>query len=246
MESKIISTGYTGKIKTGSQKPKKKFDTPKPKVSNLETLEKKPRKRKDDIKQPKTFEKWNKENFLKEPPKDTMWIHSIEQDISKKKEQLSWRKVTKKSQRSFSKNKEREYLSSKPRFDKDTEVGRGPFSNTFEKKSYIESNEKWSSWDPKSKKPGTGFEKSKTGYKGVWAPWDRSAEPKKSTRTWDDDSKKSTKTYDEKPKKSFPKPSFEKKIEKSIPTKSVYIAPKPTWEKETDTRDKKKIKDPTK
>ncbi len=242
METKIISTEYTGKIKTGSPKPKKKYDTPKPKISTPESMEKKPRKRKDDIKQPKTFEKWNKETFTKDP----IWAHQREQNISEKKEQLSWRKVTKKSQRSFSKNKEREYLSSKPRFEKDTEVGRGSFSNTFEKKTYGEPNEKWSGWNPKSKKPDTGFEKSKTGYKGVWALWDRSAEPKKSTRTWDDDSKKSRKTYDEKSKKSFPKPSFEKKIEKSIPTKSVYIAPKPTWEKETDTRDKKKIKDPTK
>ena len=134
METKIISTEYTGKIKTGSPKPKKKYDTPKPKVSTPESMEKKPRKRKDDTKPSKTFEKWNKETFTKDP----IWAHQREQNISEKKEQLSWRKVTKKSQRSFSKNKEREYLSSKPRFEKDTEVGRGSFSNTFEKKTYGE------------------------------------------------------------------------------------------------------------
>lgn len=270
MENKTQSTGYTGKIKTGSQRAKKKFDTPKTIVTITEYAEKKPRKSKNPTRSNLSHTRWNDENlsqlwsetnnpssfhqhqseipkWIKESSKEKPVRKSSQKEESQVVEsKLQWRKVSKKSQRSFSKNKEREYLSSKPWFEKDTEIARGPFSNTFEKKSYNELGAKQSSWNTKSKKPGTGFEKSKTGYKGVETPWNKSTAPKKSTRTWDDDSKKSTKNYDEKQKKSFPKSSFEKKTEKPTLNKPTYTAPKRTWEKETDSRDKKKIKDPTK
>jgi len=47
MNTQKLSAGYTGKIKTGSPKPKKKFDTPKPKMATPGSEIKKPRKRKD-------------------------------------------------------------------------------------------------------------------------------------------------------------------------------------------------------
>lgn len=46
--------------------------------------------------------------------------------------------------------------------------------------------------------------------------------------------------------KQFPKPNFEKGKIKTEDKKTKYTPPKPTWEKEKEIIDKKKLIDPTK
>lgn len=178
------------------------------------------------------------------------WIKESSEKKASRKEweesKLQWRKETKKSQRSFSKNKERDYTASKSKYDTTDEKSRKPFWNAFEKKtqrdpSRMTETERKSSWDKNSVKPGTGFEKSKTGYKGVGSAWDKSTTPIKTTRKWDmpnEIGKKET--------KQFPKPNFEKGKAKTEDKKTKYTPPKPTWEKESEVIDKKKLIDPTK
>lgn len=253
MNTQKISAGYTGKIKTGSPKPKKKFDTPKPKIATLESEVKKPRKRKDTVTSDKKARAstqdevptWIQESSKEKPSQKS----EIATSIRKWESKLQWRKETKKSQRSFSKNKERDYVASKPRYETDDTVSRKPFGNTFEKKQPTEGNERKSSWDKNSVKPGTGFKKSKTGYKWIESTWNKSDTPRVSTRTWDDE-RKNSKPEKKEERKSFPKPSFEKETPKSKEKKEYkkerYIAPKPTWEKEIKKEEKRNIKDPTK
>ncbi len=196
---------------------------------------------------------------------------------------LQWRKETKKSQRSFSKNKERDYVASKPKDEK----SRKPFWNTFEKtpqrdpsrmteteKKSSEWNERKSSWDKNSVKPGTGFEKSKTWYKWVGSAWDKSTAPRVITRKWDTDTEKTAKTKSEgktwgyqwknpswgkaqnpdapnrefqsENKKNYLKPNFKKDTVKTETKQEKYTPPKPTWEKDATKIDKKKLIDPTK
>ena len=47
MDNKTLSTRYTGKIKTGSQRTKKEYDIPTPKLPVSVDVEKKPRKSKN-------------------------------------------------------------------------------------------------------------------------------------------------------------------------------------------------------
>ncbi len=185
-----------------------------------------------------TIPAWVRESSEKKP-KRAEWAES----------KLQWRKETKKSQRSFSKNKERDYSATKPRDESAPSDARGGFRNTFDKAATYEWESRKSSWDPKSKKPGTGFEKSKTGYKWVGSAWDKSTTPRVSTRTWDDVGDKRAKAADT-PKRAYSKSESTKtiptKIAKEEYKKPKYIAPKPTWEKETEIIDKKKLIDPTK
>ncbi len=271
MDNKTLSTRYTGKIKTGSQRTKKEYDIPNPKLPVSVDVEKKPRKSKNPTQSNLSLHRWNDEhlskwwsekdiplsisqnqaeipNWIKESSKKKPVSKSNPREESKAGEsKLQWRKVSKKSQRSFSKNKERVYLLSKQESEKNLESPRGPFSKTFDKKSYTESSEQWSSWDTKPRKQSTGFEKSKTGYKGIWNPWNNSWIPKKSTRNWDDDSKHISNSPKEKLEKSYPEgKNAQNQSKKETNKKTKYITPKPSWEKEIDSRDNKKIKDPTK
>lgn len=246
-KSTIGLGGYGWKAKTGT--PKTKLKSPKVKIAKpvIAIEDKKPRKSKErmdrvpsnstestrDITKNKdvTIPTWIKESSEKKPARKE-WEES----------KLQWRKETKKSQRSFSKNKERDYVASKPKYEVSDEKSRKPFWNTFEKKQSVEPSERKSSWDKNSIKPGTGFEKSKTGYKWVGSAWDKSAAPIKTTRKWDmpnEIGKKET--------KQFPKPSFKKdKAQELLDKKPKYTPPKPTWEKEKEIIDKKKLIDPTK
>ena len=263
MEAKKSVLAYSGKMKTGSTKSKLK--APKPKAEKVKkpvttTEDKKPRKSKDrmdrvvsarepaqDFAKPKNWNDaipaWVRESSEKKP-KRAEWAES----------KLQWRKETKKSQRSFSKNKERDYSETKPKRESAPSDARGGFHNTFDKAATYEWETRKSSWDPKSKKPGTGFEKSKTGYKGVGSAWDKSTTPRVATRTWDDVGDKPAKSPDT-PKRAYTKSASAKsETAKTTPTKVAkeeykkpkYIAPKPTWEKETEVIDKKKLVDPTK
>lgn len=188
---------------------------------------------------------WVKESSEQKPTRKPRDADDGERWESK----LQWRKETKKSQRSFSKNKERDYTTTKPRDESVPSDARGGFRNTFDKTATYEWETRKSSWDPQSKKPGTGFEKSKTGYKWVGSAWDKSAAPRVPTRTWDDVGDKPTK-YVDTPKRAYTKSESMKntpaKIVKDEYKKPKYIAPKPTWEKETEIIDKKKLIDPTK
>lgn len=206
------------KIKTGSKNSK--IGTPRiERVAppKLEKKEKTPRAPKQET---EAIPTWIK-NEAK--PKRAEWSES----------KLQWRKETKKSQRSFSKNKEREYMQSK------SEVApsdaRGGFHNTFDKAAIYGG----SRGDTHTKEGKKGFEKSKTGYKWVGSTWDKSSVPRVSTRTWDDrDARKigSTDTTESiNPKKL--------KTKNSTPYAPL---PKPSWEKETEIVDKKKLIDPTK
>jgi beta-glucanase (GH16 family) len=186
--------------------------------------------------QDETIPTWVRESSEKKP-KRAEWSES----------KLQWRKETKKSQRSFSKNKERDYTKLKS--ESVPSDARGGFRNTFDKAATYEGETRRSSWDPKSKKPGTGFEKSKTGYKWVGSAWDKSTAPRVSTRTWDDIGDKPARSTDT-PKRAYTKWTPEKnapsKVAKEEYKKPKYIAPKPTWEKEMEVIDKKKLVDPTK
>ncbi len=229
------------KIKTGSKNSK--IGTPK-----VEKIAKPmPEKQEKAPRVPKiwndTIPAWVRESSEKKP-KRAEWAES----------KLQWRKETKKSQRSFSKNKERDYTSTKPRDESAPSDARGGFRNTFDKAATYEWEPRKSSWDPTSKKPGTGFEKSKTGYKWVWSAWDKSTAPRVATRTWDDVGDKSVRAADA-PKRVYAKSVSAKsgttkttpvKVAKEEYKKPKYIAPKPTWEKETEIIDKKKLVDPTK
>ena len=259
MEAKKSAISYGGKMKTGSAKSKLK--APKPKAEKVKktiaaTEDKKPRKSKDrmdrvvsarepaqDFAKPKsrndTIPAWVRESSEKKPTR-AEWSES----------KLQWRKETKKSQRSFSKNKERDYTSTKPRDESAPSDARGGFRNTFDKAATYEGEGRRSSWDPTSKKPGTGFEKSKTGYKGVGSAWDKSTTPRVATRTWDDVGDKPARSPDA-PKRAYTKSATTTKdtpikLAKEEYKKPKYIAPKPTWEKETEVIDKKKLVDPTK
>ncbi len=228
------------KIKTGSKNSK--IGTPKvekiakPIAKTIpEKKEKAPRVAKQEI---ETIPAWVREPSEKKP-KRAEWSES----------KLQWRKETKKSQRSFSKNKERDYTSTKPRNESAPSDARGGFRNTFDKAATYEWEARRSSWDPTSKKPGTGFEKSKTGYKGVGTDWNKSVAPRVATRTWDDVGDKRASTPDA-PKRGHTKSESTKttpvKVAKEEYKKPKYIAPKPTWEKESEIIDKKKLVDPTK
>ena len=81
----------------------------------------------------------------------------------------------------------------------------------------------------------------------IWNPWNNSWIPKKSTRNWDDDSKHISNSPKEKLEKSYPEgKNAQNQSKKETNKKTKYITPKPSWEKEIDSRDNKKIKDPTK
>ena len=171
---------------------------------------------------------WVRESSEKKP-KRAEWSES----------KLQWRKETKKSERSFSKNKARDYTTTKPKKDIAPSDARGEFRNTFDKSAIYEWESCKSSWDPQSKKPSTWFEKSKTGYKWVGSAWDKSTAPRVSTRTWDDVRDKPMRTPDIKSKSS----------KKSIPEKdnyTPYVPPVATWEKEMKVISKKELIDPTK
>jgi len=235
METNQEFKGYRGKTKTGSKKVKSKFDTPKPKTITPISGDTKIKIRKED-------KKIRLESFWKKE-------QEIIPTLGEKKEQLSWRKTTKRAQRSFSKNKEKEYQRSKTEFSKDPNSSRKPFSNTFDKNPYTEQSEQKSSWNKNPVKPSTGFKKSKTGYQWERDAWDKSDAPRKYTRTWDDTRNTSPDTKKES-NKSFPKPSFEKSVPKITEKKEIkrekYIAPVPSWEKEIKKEKKGNIKDPTK
>lgn len=234
--------GYIGKAKTGTKKTKTKSPKIKPTKVIANTEEKKSRKpldrmdrvpQKDHINEQKqwdnTIPTWVRESSEKKPNRK-------EGTESK----LQWRKETKKSQRSFSKNKERDYAASKPRYETDDTISRKPFGNTFEKKQPIEGTERKSSWDKNSVKPGTGFEKSKTGYKWVGSAWDKSTVPRVITRKWDTDAEKIAKTKSEWKAWGYTwkNPSWEKDANPKTPTrdfdtKNAKTFPKPSYEKNT-------------
>ena len=260
--STVLSRQYSikilMKIKTGSKNSK--IGTPRIEKVTKPIPEKKEKAPKAPIIKDESIPAWVRESSEKKP-KRAEWAES----------KLQWRKETKKSQRSFSKNKEREYSETKPKRESAPSDERWGFRNTFDKAATYEWEGRRSSWDPTSKKPGTGFEKSKTGYKGVGSAWDKSTAPRVSTRTWDDVGDKPARSADT-PKRVPRNPpiwGFEFTtsrwrviakqgqggvISKDAPSqelktknyKTPYIAPKPTWEKETEIIDKKKLVDPTK
>lgn len=233
--------GYIGKAKTGTKKTKTKspkVKAIKPTVVTTEKKTRKPTERMDRV--PSVHGSNTAKNWNESIP---TWVRESSEKKPNRKEweesKLQWRKETKKSQRSFSKNKERDYVASKPRYEVTDETTRKPFWNTFEKKQASESTERKSSWDKNSVKPGTGFEKSKTGYKWIGSAWDKSTAPRVTTRKWDTDAEKIEKTknegkiggykwknpswdkeknaiaptrdFDKQNTRAFPKPSFEKK-----------------------------------
>lgn len=241
--------GYGWKTKTGTKKTKlksPKIKTPKPALIIAEAKPRKSKERMDRV--PSSSRESTQELIKSKNDAIPVWVRESSEKKPARWEweesKLQWRKETKKSQRSFSKNKERDYIASKPKYEITDEKSRKPFWNTFEKKQPSEWNERKSSWDKNSVKPGTGFEKSKTGYKWVGSAWDKSIAPIKTTRKWDMPNENRDKESIE--RKKFSKPSFEKNITKTEIKKPKYTPPKPTWEKENTKIDKKKLIDPTK
>lgn len=223
-----ISIKILMKIKTGSKNSK--IGTPRIKKTEKIISENKERTPKIQNAKTESIPTWVRESSEKKGAQN-------ESGESK----LQWRKETKKSQRSWSKNKERDYLSRKSESETIDSKARGAFRNTFDKSASYQSKENTSSWDKKSVKPGTGFSKSKTGYKWVGSPWEKSTAPRISTRKWDDSHELSPER-----KPTIVSKNGEKKPEKSEYKKPKYIAPKPTWEKDIEKVDKKKLIDPTK
>ena len=169
------------KIKTGSKNSK--VGTPRvPKVTKPipKKLEKTPKAEKI---QTESIPKWIQESSEKKPLRKE-WEES----------KLQWRKVTKKSQRSFSKNKERAYLEWK--------------NPTNSLKKY-----------PKTEKAPTGFSKAKNGWdkeklvKPITRTWDIPGEsPASKKEIW---KKNSWAKKDEIQKKTpFIKPTWEKELPK--------------------------------
>lgn len=189
------TSGYTGKIKTGSKKSQ-----PKPYKNPLDK---------------KSIEKvWVKNN-------EKIEIKDIKKDIKSTtprtgESKLQWRKETKKSQRSFSKNKERLRLEKKS-FDEQESRSSNSVKNPYSK-------------------PSTGFAKAKG-----W--WNKENPLKKITRTWEIPGEDQISSYTKtSPKFSQSKsnkidPQESKKMKPQFPT--------PTWEKELKKVDKKGLKDPT-
>jgi hypothetical protein len=191
-------SGYTGKPKTGSKKSQ-----PKP---HKNPLDKKP-----------VQDKWIKNSKKienKETEKDIKTIKSIKPRIWESK--LQWRQETKKSQRSFSKNKERAKLEMRSTDEKPTK----------------------SSYSPKSpySKPSTGFVKAKG-----W--WNKEKPIKKITRTWEIPGETISPSYKEDSQKILNKKS--PKTAPSASKKAKAQFPTPTWEKELKKVDKKELIDPT-
>ncbi len=245
-KSNIGMGGYGWKTKTGT--PKTKLKSPKPKVTKpvIVSEDKKPRKSKERMDRVPSDSRESTADVVKSKNDAIpVWVRESSEKKPIRKEwgesKLQWRKETKKSQRSFSKNKERDYIASKSKYDTTDAKSRKPFWNTFEKKPSSEPIERKSSWEKNSVKPGTWFEKSKTGYKWVGSTWDKSSAPIKTTRKWDMPNE-----VEKKETKQYPKPNSEKGKIKTEVKKAKYTSPKPTWEKESEVIDKKKLKDPTK
>ena len=246
-KSSIAATWYGWKAKTGT--PKTKLKSPKakaikPVIISEDKKARKSKERMDRIPSHSTESNQTKDGAIPD------WVRESSEKKPTRKEweesKLQWRKETKKSQRSFSKNKERDYVASKPKYEMSDEKSRKPFWNTFEKKPASEDGERKSSWDKNSLKPGTGFEKSKTGYKWVGSAWNKSTTPHKPTRTWDTDTEKLSQEKKNTPRGSIAKINSKKSIiQESSDKKTKYIAPKPTWEKNTEKIDKKTLKAPT-
>lgn len=192
------TSGYTGKPKTGSKKSQ-----PKPYKNPLDK---------------KTIQdKWAKnvkKTEIKEIKKDTKAMNATAPRSGESK--LQWRKETKKSQRSFSKNKERSKLETRSSDEKGTK----------------------SAYSPKSpySKPSTGFAKAKG-----W--WDKEKPLKKITRTWEIPGEVIAPSYKWDSQKITPKKS--PKIASSDSKKTKPQFPTPTWEKELKKVDKKELIDPT-
>jgi hypothetical protein len=208
------------KIKTGSKNSK--IGTPRIEPVAKTILQKKEKMPRVAKQESEVIPTWIKESSEKKP-KRAEWSES----------KLQWRKETKKSQRSFSKNKEREYMQSKSEVAPSN--ARGGFRNTFDKAAIYEG----SRGDTNTKEGKKGFEKSKTGYKWFGSAWDKSKSPRISTRTWDDISDNTTRPTDIS-KRVYVKTTTMKEPKKYIPL------PKPSWEKDITVIDKKKLIDPTK
>lgn len=231
--------GYIGKAKTGTKKTKTK--SPKVKATKVITNTEEKKSRKPLDRMPQKEHTNNKKQWNDTIP---TWVRESSEKKPARKEweesKLQWRKVTKKSERSFSKNKERDYNGSKPRYEADDTISRKPFGNTFDKKQSTEGTERKSSWDKNSVKPGTGFEKSKTGYKWVGSTWDKSTAPRVVTRKWDTDAEKIEKTKNERTVwwYKWKNPSWErdansKTLTRDFDTKNAKTFPKPSYEKNT-------------
>ena len=192
------TSGYIGKTKTGSKKTQ-----PKP---HKNILDKKPVQNKW-IKNTKTIEN-------QEIKKDIKTLKLIKPRVWESK--LQWRQETKKSQRSFSKNKERARL---------------------EGKSFNETSKKWTysptlSWV----KTNTGFPKTKGG-------WNKEKPLKKITRTWEIPGEITVNFQESESKKMDNKKNPK---ETSLEFKKNKPAFKiPTWEKEFKKVNKKDLVDPT-
>ncbi len=224
--------------KTGSKKVKKNTVT---EMEGLPEIAKKTRK--PSYKMERVVSASPKWKYSISDESIPAWVRESNEKKPKRAEwsesKLQWRKVTKKSERSFSKNKAQDYRVTKPTKDIAPSDARGSFRNTFDKTATYEWETRRSSWDPTSKKPGIGFEKSKTGYKWVGSAWDKSSAPRVSTRTWDDVGDKPARAPDIKSKSS-------KKSVSEKDNHTPYVPPVVTWKKETEVINKKELVDPTK
>jgi hypothetical protein len=196
IQSTQVSLWYGWKSKTGTKKTKTK--SPKIKAIKPMTVTGERKARKPTVRMDRVPSSKNTEIQRHWDESIPTWVReSSEKKLNRKEweeSKLQWRKETKKSQRSFSKNKEREYTQNKSKTETYTEDSRKPFWNSFQKNEWETSLERKSSWDKNSVKPGTGFKKSKTGYKWVGSVWDKSAIPHVTTRKWDTDTEKMEKS----------------------------------------------------
>jgi len=129
---------YGWKIKTGSKKTKLKS----PKIKTLNpvsiTTEAKPRKSKEKMERiPSNNGEHNRNTSSPKNQDESIptWVRESSEKKPTRKEweesKLQWRKINKKSQRSFSKNKERDYIAGKSKYEINNETSRKRFWISF-------------------------------------------------------------------------------------------------------------------